>query len=398
MRLLTKALIAATLMAPLPALSQGLFSPAISVNEQAVTNYEIGQRSKLLEVFRTQGDLTEKARDQLVDDVLRNMHLASVGFELTENGINTALEDFAGRASQTYPQFVAALSEEGIAEETIRDYIVTNVTWREYIRNRFGRSIVITDADIEAALSGAAGVSADIQVLVSEIIIAAPPERAAEAMAIAEEISTYRSTDRFSEAATRYSALQSRAEGGRLPWRSISEFPAGLQGILTELDPGQVTNPIEIPNGIALFQLRSLREVASTQQAPATLEYAVLEAAAGDAILTRAAQNADTCDDLYGIAKDQTGATLWFDEGTPSEIESDIALVLAGLDPDEYSTALSRNGGQTQLFVMLCSRLATGTVAMDRTTIENQIRTQQLTGFADRLLADLRAQAAIIDQ
>jgi peptidyl-prolyl cis-trans isomerase SurA len=144
--------------------------------------------------------------------------------------------------------------------------------------------------------------------------------------------------------------------------------------------------------------LRSLREVASTQQAPATLEYAVLEAAAGDAILTRAAQNADTCDDLYGVAKDQTGATLWFDEGTPSEIESDIALVLAGLDPDEYSTALSRNGGQTQLFVMLCSRLATGTVAMDRTTIENQIRTQQLTGFADRLLADLRAQAVIIDQ
>ena len=74
MRFLTKALIAAaTLTAPLPAAAQGLFSPAITINERAVTNYEIAQRVRLLEVFGTQGDLTETARQQLIDDVLRQI-------------------------------------------------------------------------------------------------------------------------------------------------------------------------------------------------------------------------------------------------------------------------------------------------------------------------------------
>lgn len=399
MRFLTKALIAAaTLTAPLTAAAQGLFSPAITINERAVTNYEIAQRIRLLEVFGTQGDLTETARQQLIDDVLRDMHLQSNAYALTEAGIENALNEFAARASQTYPQFVAALAGDGIDETTIRAYVLTNVTWRDYVRRTFGPQVTVTDADIEAALSGAAGVTADLQILLSEIIIAAPPERAEQAMAIAEEISTYRSADRFSEAATRYSALQSRENGGRLPWRSITEFPASLQNIIAGLEPGQVTSPLEIPNGIALFQLRDLREVASTRQTASTLEFAVLEAATGSAALTDAMTTADTCDDLYGIAKDHPQATLFVDQGTPNDIENDIALVLAGLDPDEYSTALTRNGGQNQLFVMLCSRIATGAAAMDRSTIESQIQTQQLTGFADGLLADLRAAAVIIER
>lgn len=135
------------------------------------------------------------------------MYLVLVGFELIENGINIVFEDFVGCVSQIYLQFVVVLSEEGIVEEIICDYIVMNVIWCEYICNCFGWSIVIIDVDIEVVLLGVVGVFVDIQVLVFEIIIVVLFECVVEVMVIVEEISIYCSIDWFFEVVICYFVL-----------------------------------------------------------------------------------------------------------------------------------------------------------------------------------------------
>lgn len=392
-------LIAMTMgLAPFTATAQGQFEPRILVNNRAVTAYEIDQRAKLLELFRTPGAGRELAREQLVEDRLKQTEMARVGLQLSEEGLQSALEDFAGRANLTLDQFHTVLAQNGVAKETLRDFVSIGISWRDYIRTRFGSRATISEAEIDRALSANGGNSDGIEVLLSEIIIPAPPPRAAQALATAERIAQTRSTDVFSAQARQVSALPSRNNGGRLGWLPISNYPPQLRSLILGLGTGEVTAPIQIPNGVALFQMRGVREVPTPRPVPSEIEYAAYYIAGGRDVARNLADRVDTCDDLYGVAQGQPAEVLERDSLPPAQIPQDVALELARLDPGEVSYNLTRANGQTTVFLMLCNRVSAGRENADRDAVETQLRSRRLAGFADALLADLRATATIVNQ
>jgi len=77
-------------------------------------------------------------------------------------------------------------------------------------------------------------------------------------------------------------------------------------------------------------------------------------------------------------------------------IPQDIAIELAKLDPDEISTSLRTDDGDTLIFLMLCARLSEpSALEEDRVAVGNELRSARLSGYADALLANLRASATI---
>ena len=76
----------------------------------------------------------------------------------------------------------------------------------------------------------------------------------------------------------------------------------------------------------------------------------------------------------------------------------DIALELAKLDKGEVSTNLTRAGGQTLVFLMLCGRTPVLAEDQDRDSIRLQLRAQRLQSYAEGYLAQLKADARIIEQ
>ena len=384
-----------TLLLIWPLAAPAQFSPVITVNDAAITGFEIDQRRMLLELFRTPGNLDELAVEQLIDDRLKAQELDRQGLRLTDEGLATAMEEFAGRANLGLDQFITVLNQNGVDQATLRDFIRVGVSWRDYIRTRFGSQTEVSEADVDAAL-GQAGVTAGgIEVLLSEIIIAAPPPQAAQALATAQQIAQLTSTAAFEAEARRVSALPSRADGGRLDWLPIGNYPPQLRPLILALAPGQVTAPIPITNGIALFQLRDVREVAQAPLAPASLDYAAY-AVADQSQAQQVRNRIDTCDDLYGLAQGQPAEAL--DRATlpPDQIAADVALELAKLDVDEVSTAIRR--GDTVLVLMLCARTPATAEDVDREAVRNQLRSQRLEGYSNGLLADLKAAATIVTQ
>lgn len=392
------AILAALLTAALPAAAQSPFSPVITINDSAITGFEIDQRIKLLEIFRTPGNLPELAREQLVEDRLKQQELDRVGLQLTDEGLRAAMEEFAGRANLTLDQFLTVLEQNGVAEETLRDYVEVGIAWRDYIRQRYSRRVNITDADIEMAIAQAGIATAGIEVLLSEIIIPAPPPEAERAMEVAQRIAQLTSFAAFESAAREVSALPSRDVGGRLPWTPLSNFPPALHGLILGLAPGEVTPPIPIENGVALFQLREVREGAAVALEIALVDYAAYYATGGAAEAQQVVDRVDTCDDLYGVAFGQPPERLDRRQVPPAEIAQDIALELARLDPDEVSTRLTTDGGATVVVLMLCGRTPAGAEEIDREGIANRLRSERLAGFADALVEDLRAAATIVGQ
>lgn len=380
--------------------AQGTFQPVITVNDRAITAFELDQRIRMLEVFKTTGDLAKAAREALIEDRLKDDALARAGLRMTDESLLTAMSEFAQRADLDLDQFLQLLGTNGVSEETLRDFVRTGVSWRDYVRSRFGSQVTITDADVNRAIAQIGSGGAAIQILLSEIIIAAPPERAAEAMEVAQEISQLRSTSAFEAQARRVSGIPSRENGGRLGWLPITNYPPQLQSVLLGLSPGEVTAPLPIENGVALFQLRAIREVQTATVTPTAVDYAAFYLAGGRSETgLRAAQtladSIDTCDDLYGRAKGLPKNVLDRQSIAPADIPQDIAIELARLDTNEASYNLTRSNGENLMFLMLCERKNAATEDIDPAAIRNQLRSQRLAGFADALLEDLRSSATI---
>jgi peptidyl-prolyl cis-trans isomerase SurA len=381
------------------AAAQNQFAPAITVNERVITQFELDQRVRLLEVFRTPGDLRQVAREGLIEDRLKQQEIDRVGLTIPPEALEAALEEFAGRADMSLAQFNQMLAQNGIDPATLRDFVTIGVTWREYVRARFNREVTVTDADVERALGQRGSARSEIEVLLSEIIIAAPPEMAERAGQAANQISQMRSFADFEAAARQVSALASREQGGRLDWLPITNYPPQLRDVILNLQTGEVTEPILIPNGIALFQMRGKREAVRPALPPTSIDYAAYYIAGGQSeaglrIARDVANNVDTCDDLYGIARNQPREVLDRADLPPDQIPNDIALELARLDPGEVSTNLTRNNGQTLVFLMLCQRNRTADADPD--AVRNQIRGQRLATLSAALVEDLRAQAVIV--
>lgn len=391
--------VAVALTTALPVAAQNLFAPVAKVDDSVITEFEVQQRVRFLQVLNASGATRSSAIDALIDDRLRLNATQAVGLELTPEGLAEGLAEFAGRANLSTEEFVKALESAGVAGETFRDFVRVNLSWRELIRARYGSRVQVSEAEIDRALSATGGGSG-IRVLISEIIIPAPPNDQAGAMARAEQAASSTSEAEFSNYARQYSATPSRGNGGRLDWVDLNTLPPSLRGVLLGLTPGEVTDPLPIPNAVALFQLRDIQETSVPSPEYAAIEYAAYYMAGGRSpeTLARAAKlqsQVDVCDDLYGVAKGQPEAALDRGSKAPGEIPQDIAYELAKLDPGEVSTALTRSDGNTLVFLMLCGRTAALNENASREEVANQLRQQRLTGYSDSLLEELRADARI---
>ncbi len=382
-----------------PALAQNPFAPVVQVNEDVVTTFEIQQRELLLRIISPTNSGLENARREVINDKLRGQAVRQAGLQLSEQDIDDGIVEFAGRANLEADQFLTLLDQRGVAPETFRTFIGTSLAWRDLIRARFGRQAQITSEEIDRALRATSG-TAGVRVLLSEIIIPAPPQRQQAVLAQAQRIAQSTTEAEFSSFARRFSATASRGRGGRMDWTPLSNLPAPLRPLVLNLSPGEVTSPIPLQNAVALFQLRAIEETDTPAVEFSAIEYAQFFIPGGrtDATIAEAERlrtRVDVCDDLYGIAKDLPEERLLRETKAPGDIAQDIAIELAKLDDDEVSTALVSADGQSLVFLMMCGRTAAANQDVSREQVEQQLRQTRLSGLADGLLEELRADARI---
>lgn len=392
------ALAAGLSLTGLPAAAQNLFAPAITVNDEVITRYELEQRARFQSALRVPGDPLETAREELINDRLKLDVLKQAGIELSDEDVTAGMEELAGRANLSLNEFLTALQQQGVAPQTLRDFTEVGLGWREYTRARFLSQARPTPEEIDRAM-GSAG-TGSVQVLLSEFIVPINEQNAAQVEELIEQVARLKSYDSFSAAAAQYSAAASRNEGGRLPWMPLTKLPPQLQEVVLALKPGEISEPLPLQNAVALFQMRGVREVEGAAPRYTAIEYAAYYLPGGRtpeglAAAQKVVNNVDTCEDFYGLAQGQDPSVLEIQSLPPADIPRDIALELAKLDPSETSTALTRNNGQTLMVLMLCGRTADLGEGANRETVANALTAQRMTSLTDSFLEQLRSDARI---
>jgi peptidyl-prolyl cis-trans isomerase SurA len=243
-----------------PVIAANPFAPALTVNEGVITHYEIDQRMLLLEALGASGDLRELAIEQLTEDRVKLQAAEAMEVELPEAAATAGLEEFATARGLAVEDVERVLEARGIDRQTMDDFVLAGLAWREVVAVRYRARATPSEADLDAALALAA-TTPRVMLQLAEIALPFGERGEAETRELADRL--YRELARgasFEAVAREYSRSATAERGGLLEPMPATQLPPAIRPQVLLLGPGQVTRPVPISGGVAILKLAVIRQ------------------------------------------------------------------------------------------------------------------------------------------
>ncbi|MBP7002848.1 peptidylprolyl isomerase [Amaricoccus sp.] len=235
------------------------FSPAITVNNGAITWYDIDQRAALLAALGARGDVRKIAVDQLTEDAVKIQAAKALQIELPEGAVMAGVDEFAAQRGISVDDVYRVLSARGIDNQTMQDFVEAGLYWREVVQSRFRQKSMPSEDDLDIALTSSENAPVEI-VQLSEIALPFEERGEQETTALAERLSRQSaSAGAFAAAARQYSRSSTAGNGGRMDPMPAAQLPPAIRSQVLLLGAGGVTRPIPISGGLAILRVDSLR-------------------------------------------------------------------------------------------------------------------------------------------
>ena len=368
------------------------FAPAIQVDEMIITQYEIDQRALFFELLKFPGNHKKEAEKSLIDDRLKFRAAQKSNVEVNPAALIFELEMFAKRANLTIDQFSKRLKKEGVDRITWENYVQIPILWFETINRKF--SSKISSSMLSSNIENQSGSTSEIQVLLTEIIIPVQIGFEDEANQKIEDLRKIRSLKKFSEAAFSNSVAPTREVGGKIKWQNLSNLPSVVRPLIAGLSIGEVTEPLPIAGGLAIFQLRDLRE-GNRKSRSKFVDYAEFTFKKNTKIKNLIINNVMICDDLYSFLNRIKKADLKRNNVMENSLSKELSNILSELDKNEF--IIQENDSTAAKLFMVCGRsekekLSTG----DINEISRTIANKRLLSLANSYLDNLRQEARIV--
>jgi peptidyl-prolyl cis-trans isomerase SurA len=378
---------------------------AAVVNDQPITTLDVRNRMRLIissAGVQPNEEMLTRIQDQairgLVDETLQLQQAREFELDVEEAEVDDAIADIAARSGATVQEVEDDLAASGIDIQTLRQQVKAEIAWQILVSGRYRSRIRISDQQIETALDRYIQSASQPQYRLGEIFVEITPQGGEErAVGIIQTIyDQLRQGAPFQALAQQFSDAASASSGGDTGYLPLSGINAQVAEAVTQMEPGQISNPIRVPGGfqvIALIDRREGQVIEQLNLAQITIPTSRLTDANRTA-LSRAAANINSCDNLEEAVSGVEGAfvTNLGDVGANALVPT-IRDALSGLEPVSATPVLDTAAG-AQVFV-LCDKALTGPGVPTEDQIENQLINQQLSLLSRRWLRDLRRDATI---
>jgi peptidyl-prolyl cis-trans isomerase SurA len=385
------------------------------VNGAIITDTDVDHRLALV-MLANSGRVSAEEQQVLRLQVLRN--LIDEKLQIQEAGDNevtvpqSEVDQAYGRVAanfrQTPDEFAAYLRQGGSSPDSIKQQIRAELAWNRLLRRRVEPFINVGDDEVQSIIKKLEESKGQDEFRVGEIFLSATPELQGQVMSDAQRIvEQVRAGASFVAYARQFSEASTAAVGGDLGWVRAEQLSPALQGLVTAMPRGAVSDPVSVPGGVAIIALVDKRQILSADPANALLSLKQLtiplkpdiseaDARKIAASVQERTRNMGGCGRAEDVAREIGAEIVSNDQlrlgDLPAQLQQVLAQMPIGTATPPFGSA--RDGLRV---LVLCGRddpAATAALpSFDQ--VFSQLNDQRVNSAARRYLRDLRRDAVI---
>jgi peptidyl-prolyl cis-trans isomerase SurA len=205
--------------------------------------------------------LSQQVLERLIIENIQLQIGERSGIRITDEELNQAMGTIAQRNGMSLEQFRDALARDGLSYADARDQVRREMIISRVRQRRVAERIQVTDQEVQNFLASDLGKMqlseefrlANILIPVSEG--ASSSEIQAADRQAQELYQQLQQGADFGQLAVSRSASENALEGGEMGWRKAGQLPPPFDSMISQLNPGEVTEPVRTPGGFIILKL-----------------------------------------------------------------------------------------------------------------------------------------------
>jgi peptidyl-prolyl cis-trans isomerase SurA len=255
------AAIVALMLAVCPASAQ----VALLVNGDPITNYDIEQRARLIQISSRKQASRQEVIEELIGDRLKVQVGKRYGVVVSDTDVDNAFANIA-RSSRTTPEaFAKGLESGGLNPNTLKSKIRADIVWGQIVRGKFATRLQVGEKDIfEAREKKPDGKDVGHEYLLRPVVLVVP-RGSSPALIETRKKEADNLRARFQDCGTGVPFARAlRDVAVREPIRRNSaDLSPQLRESLSKIEIGRLTPPEVTNSGIEMFAVCERKETAS---------------------------------------------------------------------------------------------------------------------------------------
>jgi peptidyl-prolyl cis-trans isomerase SurA len=212
----------------------------------------------------SQSVLKQQVLDRLIVQEIEAQHAKRVGLTVSDEQLNSALQEIASRNKIPFDQLPTALAAQGVDYKQYRESMRRELTLNTLRQRDVISHINVSPRELEQFLARQQSSAANDEFNVSHILLSLPeaatPQQLEEITHKAQDLAARASKgEDFGQLAIANSNSQTALDGGQLGWRKGTQLPQFILDLVTQMKPGAVSAPVRTPSGFHIVKLNERR-------------------------------------------------------------------------------------------------------------------------------------------
>jgi peptidyl-prolyl cis-trans isomerase SurA len=212
----------------------------------------------------SQSVLQQQVLDRLVLQEIQLQRAKHVGLTVTDEQLNSALQEIAVRNKIPFDQLPTALAAQGVDYKLYRESMRKELTLSTLRQRDVIAHINVSPHELEQYLGRQQNAASNDEFNVSHILLSLPaaatPQQLDDISHKAQDVAARAGKgEDFSQLAIANSNSQTALDGGQLGWRKGAQLPQFILDLVVKMKPGEVSEPVRTPSGYHIVKLNERR-------------------------------------------------------------------------------------------------------------------------------------------
>jgi peptidyl-prolyl cis-trans isomerase SurA len=122
------------------------------VNGDPVTNLDIEQRAKLVQLMMRKSAPRQELIDDIINDKLKIQVAKRYRVDVTEADVEKQFAEMGGRMRMSRQQFEQVLTQNGVEPATMKEHIKAEISWATILQGKFQQNLQVNEKDVLQAM------------------------------------------------------------------------------------------------------------------------------------------------------------------------------------------------------------------------------------------------------